>query len=149
MRFVKNAMLHNNFTKARRDGSAGGQKSLVTIIGCSDSWVPVEEIFDACICEIFTIRLAGNVSGTYAIGTAEYGTEHLGTPILVVPWHSSYGAVTAVVKGAKLERNIPFPVKNIFEPVERVKKKIKNVSEQELLRLSTIKNIFQHNYLSR
>lgn len=101
----------------------GGQHPFATIIACSDSRVPVEEVFDQGVGDIFTIRVAGNVVHTDETGSAEYGSAHLGTPLIVVMGHTKCGAVTAVVKEEKLGGNISKLVETIAPAVERSKAK--------------------------
>ena len=60
------------------------QSPFVTIVSCSDSRVPVELVFDAGIGDLFVIRVAGNVCANDEIGSAEYGIDHLGTPLLAL-----------------------------------------------------------------
>ncbi len=67
------------------------------------------------------MRTAGNVSATDQIGTIEYGTEHLGTRLVVVLGHTKCGAVTAVAKGDHVHGNIPALVSSIVPPVTKVK----------------------------
>ncbi|MEO5378907.1 MAG: carbonic anhydrase [Magnetococcus sp. DMHC-6] len=100
-----------------------GQHPFVTIVSCSDSRVPVEHIFDRGIGDLFVIRVAGNVADTDEIGTAEYGAGHLVTPLILVLGHTKCGAVTAVVKGDKVEGSIPKLVDNIIPAAERSKAK--------------------------
>jgi len=101
-----------------------GGHAYATIISCSDSRVPVEMIFDAGIMDLFVVRVAGNVMKTDEIGSIEYGTAHVYTPILVVMGHIQCGAVIAVTKmvqGAHLdlERNIPPLVAPIIPAVKK------------------------------
>ena len=86
------------------------QHPFATILGCSDSRVPPELIFDAGFGELFVIRVAGNVLGTEILGTLQYAGRHLKTPLFVVLGHESCGAVTAAVDAlfhhAKFESRI-------------------------------------------
>ncbi|MCY3019290.1 MAG: carbonic anhydrase, partial [Planctomycetota bacterium] len=92
---------------ARRDETVRqGQRPMATVIACSDSRVPVEILLDQGIGDIFAVRVAGNVCNTDEIGSAEYGVDHLGTPLLVVMGHSLCGAVTAVATNAALHGHI-------------------------------------------
>ena len=98
---------HPNQTVERREALAkDGQEPLATVLACSDSRVPVEQIFDRGSGDIFVIRVAGNVAGVSEMASAEYGVGHLGTPVLVVMGHTRCGAVTAVVKGTELHGHI-------------------------------------------
>src|SRR6185503_6081701 len=66
---------------------AKGQQRYATILGCSDSRVPSELIFDAGFGELFTVRLAGNVLSPEVAGTLQYAGRHLRTPLFVVLGH--------------------------------------------------------------
>ncbi len=123
-RFLAGKSEHPNLTPQRiADTSANGQHPFVTIISCSDSRVPVEHLFDRGIGDLFVIRVAGNVADTDEIGTAEYGTGHLFTPLILVLGHTKCGAVTAVVKGDKVGGSIPKLVDNIIPAAQRSKDK--------------------------
>lgn len=73
--------------------------ALATILSCADSRVPVEYIFDRGIMDLFVIRVAGNTYGEEIIGSLEYGSCHLKTPVLIIMGHTQCGAVTAATKG--------------------------------------------------
>jgi carbonic anhydrase len=76
---------------------AKGQHPFATILGCSDSRVPPELVFDASFGELFVIRVAGNVLGPAIAGTLQYAGVHLHTPLLVVLGHEGCGAVEAAI----------------------------------------------------
>jgi len=76
---------------------AKGQQPYVTILGCSDSRVPPELVFDAGFGELFVIRVAGNVLGPSILGTLQYAGLHLHTPLFVVMGHEGCGAVQAAI----------------------------------------------------
>jgi carbonic anhydrase len=76
---------------------ARGQKPYATILGCSDSRVPPELIFDANFGELFIIRVAGNVISPEVMGSMQYAGAHLQTPLFVVLGHEGCGAVKAAV----------------------------------------------------
>ena len=104
-RFVEDAEACASNLVAARGELAGGQHPWATILTCSDSRVSPELVFGgSTLGELFVIRNAGNVLDTGALGTIEYGTEHLKSPLVVVMGHSKCGAVTAacdeVTKGA-------------------------------------------------
>lgn len=77
------------------------QKPFATIVGCSDSRVPNEIIFDQGVGDLFIIRTAGQVSAEASYGSMEYAAKNLGTKLLVVLGHTECGAVTAAVKRPK------------------------------------------------
>mgnify|MGYP006426077995 CR=1 FL=1 len=74
-----------------------GQEPFAVILGCSDSRVPAEVVFDAGLGELFVVRVAGNIAAESQIGSIEYATAHLGTPLVVVLGHSHCGAITATL----------------------------------------------------
>lgn len=79
------------------DEQSGGQQPYATILGCSDSRVPPELIFDAWLGELFVIRVAGNVVGPAIFGTLQYATRYLHTPLYVILGHEGCGAVDAAL----------------------------------------------------
>jgi carbonic anhydrase len=76
---------------------AKGQNPFATVLGCSDSRVPPEFIFDAGLGELFVIRVAGNVFSPVIAGTLQYAGSHLETPLLVVLGHEGCGAIIAAL----------------------------------------------------
>ena len=94
-----------------------GQQPYATILGCSDSRVPPEVVFDAHLGELFVIRVAGNVLGPSITGTLQYAGEHLRTPLIVVLGHEGCGAVKAAIAekfhGARHRSRIAVLLKNI------------------------------------
>jgi carbonic anhydrase len=76
---------------------AKGQRPYATIIGCSDSRVPPELLFDAGFGELFIVRVAGNIISPEIMGTLQYAAVHLKTPLFVVLGHEGCGAVQAAV----------------------------------------------------
>jgi carbonic anhydrase len=79
---------------------AKGQRPYATIIGCSDSRVPPELVFDAGFGELFIVRIAGNVVSPEIMGTLQYAAVHLHTPLFVVLGHQRCGAVQAALAGS-------------------------------------------------
>ncbi|MFZ5570258.1 MAG: carbonic anhydrase [Thermodesulfobacteriota bacterium] len=79
-------------------GLVQGQQPFATILGCSDSRVPPEWIFDAGIGELFVIRVAGNVLSPEVAGSLQYAGSHLQTPLMVVLGHEGCGAIQAALQ---------------------------------------------------
>src|SRR5688500_15547855 len=77
---------------------AKGQRPFATILGCSDSRVPPEWVFDVGLGELFVIRVAGNVLSAEVAGSMQYAGAHLQTPLFVVLGHEGCGAVQAALK---------------------------------------------------
>src|SRR5690348_12015847 len=91
-------------SRARRDALVDGQSPFATILGCSDSRVPAEIVFDQGLGDLFVIRVGGNVVAPSQVGSVEFAAERFGTPLVVVMGHTQCGVVTAafesIVDGA-------------------------------------------------
>ena len=96
-RFVRGEARFPTVQKEVLAALAKSQKPYATILGCSDSRVPPELIFDAGFGELFIIRLAGNVVSAEVMGTLQYAGVHLQTPLFVVLGHEGCGAVNAAL----------------------------------------------------
>src|ERR1700749_1119448 len=83
---------------ARRIALAAGQAPFAAILGCSDSRVPVEIVFDQGLGDLFVIRVAGNIVAPSQIGSVEFAIERFKTRLVVVLGHSSCGAITATIE---------------------------------------------------
>jgi len=86
-------------TDEMRAGLVGGQHPYAVVIGCSDSRVPVEIIFDAVPGELFVIRTAGNTAGPLEIGSIEFAVKELGVHLILVLGHQNCGAIHAALTG--------------------------------------------------
>jgi len=120
-RYVSAQMSHPNQTPARRSEVIEGQHPFAVIVGCSDSRVPPEIIFDQGLGDLFVVRLAGHVLSDEALGSIEYALEHLGTRLIMVLGHDNCGAVTAAVKGGDIPGHIGSIVKAIAPAVKKAK----------------------------
>lgn len=89
-----------DWTPALRRALVGGQRPVATILGCSDSRVPAELVFDQGLGDLFVIRVAGNIVAPSQIGSVEFAAERLGVPLVVVLGHSGCGAIEAAVDAA-------------------------------------------------
>ncbi len=76
---------------------SAGQSPFAVILGCSDSRVPAELVFDQGLGDLFVIRVAGNIVAPTQIGSVEFAATQFGTPLVVVLGHGSCGAVTATL----------------------------------------------------
>jgi len=103
---------------------AKGQQPYATILGCSDSRVPPELVFDAGFGELFIVRVAGNVLGPTVNGTLQYAGTHLHTPLFVVMGHEGCGAVQAAVawqfEGTRQKSRIELLLENILPALENL-----------------------------
>ncbi|GAC1354613.1 MAG: carbonic anhydrase [Vulcanimicrobiaceae bacterium] len=73
------------------------QRPFATVIGCSDSRVPIEIVFNQSLGDLFVIRVAGNILNDHIIGSVEYALAMFGSSLVMVLGHSNCGAVTAAV----------------------------------------------------
>jgi len=110
-RFAAGEPKHAHQTLERRSEVAMGQKPFAIVVGCADSRVPPELVFDQGLGDLFVVRCAGSVLGDAGLGSVEYAVEHLGATLVVVLGHERCGAVDAVVKGGRLPGHIA-----AFEP---------------------------------
>jgi carbonic anhydrase len=103
---------------------AKGQRPYATILGCSDSRVPPELLFDAGFGELFIVRLAGNVISPEVMGSLQYAAVHLRTPLFVVLGHERCGAVQAALaakrEGARERERIATLLDNILPGLDGV-----------------------------
>ena len=83
--------------QTQRSQLVGGQESYAVILGCSDSRVPVEIIFDQGLGDLFVIRVAGNIVAPPLVGSVEFAAQRVGTRLVVVLGHSGCGAVQATL----------------------------------------------------
>lgn len=101
---------------------AQGQQPYATVLGCSDSRVPPELVFDAGFGELFVVRVAGNVLGPSIVGTLQYAGMHLHTPLFVILGHEGCGAVKAAIAskfhGAQQKSRIAVLLENILPALE-------------------------------
>ncbi|HNQ78475.1 MAG TPA: carbonic anhydrase [Acidobacteriota bacterium] len=99
-------MTHPGNSPERRAEIAKGQHPFAVVVGCSDSRVPPELLFDQGLGDLFVVRLAGNILSDEALGSIEYAVDHLNVRYLMVLGHQRCGAVEAAVKGGHAEGQI-------------------------------------------
>ncbi|TMB20132.1 MAG: carbonic anhydrase [Deltaproteobacteria bacterium] len=97
-RFVRGASAQRPPQHDRLVELVEAQHPFATILGCSDSRVPPEMVFDQGFGDLFIVRVAGNVVGTETLGSLGYALEHLATPLFVVLGHEGCGAVQAALQ---------------------------------------------------
>jgi len=96
-RFLRGVPRNSHAPKEVLADLAKGQRPFATILGCSDSRVPPELVFDAGFGDLFIIRVAGNVISTEVAGSMQYASMHLQTQLIVVLGHEGCGAVQAAL----------------------------------------------------
>ena len=137
---------HRTLDHPQRAQKVENQSPFAVILGCSDSRVPCELVFDQGIGDLFVIRVAGNIVAPSQVGSIEFAAAQFGTPLVVVMGHSHCGAVMAAVE--ELERpsgmrspNLGFIVKSIQPCVEPLVEKNPPADREALVRDAVRANI--------
>lgn len=118
-------------SQARRD-LAEGQEPFAIILGCSDSRVPAEIVFDQGLGDLFVIRVAGNIVAPSQVGSVEFAAERFGTRLVVVLGHTRCGAIQATLE--ELGRPSKDQSRNLRSIVERVQPSVEPLLMTELAR---------------
>jgi len=109
---------------------ASGQAPFATILGCSDSRVPAEIVFDQGLGDLFVIRVAGNIVASSQVGSVEFAAEKFGTPLVVVLGHSRCGAVQATLDEIIQPKEKQSP--NLRSIVDRIRPSVEALLATEL-----------------
>jgi carbonic anhydrase len=120
-RFVENKRKYPNQEWKRITAVAPSQAPFAAILGCADSRVPAEIVFDRGFGDIFVCRVAGNVATPEEIGSLEFGTLVLGAKVILVLGHERCGAVKAAIEGGALPGHIGSLTEAIKPAVESSK----------------------------
>jgi len=115
---------------ARRVDLLGGQKPFAVILGCSDSRVPAEIVFDQGLGDLFVIRVAGNVVAPSQVGSVEFAATKFGTPLVVVLGHSQCGAIEATLD--ELRQPAGLRSRNLRSIVNRIRPSVEKLLATEL-----------------
>jgi carbonic anhydrase len=120
-RFVKRKRRNPHQSYSRLVEVAKGQKPFASILGCADSRVPSEIVFDQGLGDLFVCRVAGNIAIREEIGSLEFGSLILGSKVIMVMGHERCGAVDAAIKGAQVPGQIGSLLEAIKPSVESSK----------------------------
>jgi carbonic anhydrase len=112
-------------TDARRADLLAGQRPIAIVLGCSDSRVPAELVFDQGFGDLFVIRVAGNIVAPSQIGSVEFAAERFGTRLVVVLGHSQCGAILATIE--ELRRPTEIRSRNLRSIVDRVRPSVEEL----------------------
>jgi len=122
-RFAADRRAGGSCGRWRRRDLVAGQTPFAAFLGCSDSRVPAEIVFDQGLGDLFVVRVAGNVAGPTQVASIEFAAERFGTRLVVVLGHSSCGAVAATIerllRPAEEEALDPGPIVGRIAPVVR------------------------------
>jgi carbonic anhydrase len=124
-RFVANESTAANLDAAHRAHLVAGQQPFAIILGCSDSRVPAEFVFDQGFGDLFVIRVAGNIIAPSLVGSVEFAAARFGTRLVVVLGHTHCGAVIATVE--EMMGSAPSPSRNLRDIVDRIRPSVATV----------------------
>jgi carbonic anhydrase len=119
-------------SRIKRAELTTGQKPFAIILGCSDSRVPAEIVFDQGLGDLFVIRVAGNIVAPSQVGSVEFAVDQFGTPLVVVLGHSNCGAVTATL--ADLRRPAENQSHNIRSIVHRIRPSVEALVRADVIK---------------
>ncbi|MCW5315456.1 carbonic anhydrase [Nostoc sp. KVJ3] len=149
-RFVKRKRKNPHQSYTRLVEVAKGQKPFASVLGCADSRVPSEIVFDQGLGDLFVCRVAGNIATPEEIGSLEFGSLVLGSKVIMVVGHKRCGAVDAAIKGAQVPGQIGSLLAAIKPSVESSKgqsgDKVENACKANVL--SQVKKLKSSTVLS-
>ena len=141
--FIKDKLDGKLQNSSRREELISEQNPYAVIIGCSDSRVVPEILFDTGLGELFVIRVAGNIANFSTIASVEYAVLHLNVKLIIVLGHESCGAITAALEETDNQSNFKYLFAHIKPALDLVENKtVDNVAKKnsDLTKLNLIKN---------
>jgi carbonic anhydrase len=131
VRFAANARASDGFlSHSQRAALAAGQRPFAIILGCSDSRVPAEIVFDQGLGDLFVIRVAGNIVAPSQVGSVEFAAARYETRLVVVLGHSQCGAVVATLE--ELQRPTENQSRNLQAIVDRIRPSLEQLLATDL-----------------
>jgi carbonic anhydrase len=124
--------LETLMSQTRRDEFVAGQRPFAVVVGCSDSRVPVEMVFDQGLGDLFVIRVAGNIVASSQVGSVEFAAERFGTRLVVVLGHTRCGAIEATLE--ELQRPSENQSRNLRSIVDRIRPSVEGLLATDLRR---------------
>src|SRR5262245_42480624 len=122
--------LDSSATQSRRRALTAGQEPFAIVLGCSDSRVPAEIVFDQGLGDLFVIRVAGNIVAPSQVGSVEFAAERFGTRLVVVLGHSSCGAIQATLE--ELGRPLADQSRHLRSIVDRIRPSVEALLATDL-----------------
>ena len=132
-RFISERREDPNRSRLRLQETEVAQYPFASILGCADSRVPAEIVFDQGLGDLFVVRVAGNVASQTAIGSLEFASAVLGSQLIVVVGHSRCGAVLAAMKGDPLPGRIGVFVEEIKPAVALAKAQAGDLEQNSIV----------------
>ncbi|HXU29354.1 MAG TPA: carbonic anhydrase [Thermoanaerobaculia bacterium] len=117
-------------SRSRREELATGQEPFAIILGCSDSRVPAEIVFDQGLGDLFVIRVAGNIVSPSQVGSVEFAAARFGTRLVVVLGHSSCGAILATLE--EIGRSSEAQSRGLHSIVSRIRPAVEELLATDL-----------------
>jgi carbonic anhydrase len=144
-RFVNGRLRHPRREGPRRAALAEGQEPYAVVLGCADSRVPPEVVYDEGLGDLFVTRIAGNTAtDPYVVGTVEYGAAELGAVAIVVLGHEECGACKAAIDVAQNGTQLPGEIGAFVAPIVPVAQQlIPTTPKDDLLHAVILENIRQ------
>lgn len=116
----------------RRNKLTSGQEPFAIILGCSDSRVPAEIVFDQGLGDLFVIRVAGNIVAPSQVGSVEFAASKYGTRLVIVLGHSQCGAILATIE--ELQQPFNARSRNLYSIVDRIRPSVEELLTPEALK---------------
>jgi carbonic anhydrase len=139
-RYAAARLEHPRQSRERRACITGCQTPIAAVLGCADSRVPPEVVFDQGLGDLFVVRVAGNVLDPVVVESLEYAAHHLDVPLILVLGHSSCGAVTAVAScrgdGGRPSRLSEFIMPAVSQAQEQEGEIVENACRGNIRRIS-------------
>jgi len=129
-RFVAERGGDGQVSQTRRSQLTERQEPFAIVLGCSDSRVPAEIVFDQGLGDLFVIRVAGNIVAPSQVGSVEFAAERFGTRLVIVLGHSGCGAIIATID--ELKRPAEKQSRNLHAIVDRVRPSVEPLLATEL-----------------
>ncbi len=143
-RFVRGRTRASSANTVRRAKLAEGQAPFAVVLGCADSRLPPELVFDQGLGDLFTVRIAGNTaSSSVVVGSVEYSTAVLGSTLIVVLGHDDCGAVKAAIDVVTKGKSFPGQLDGFIDPIIPAVQAVQSVPSDQLLQASITQNINQ------
>jgi carbonic anhydrase len=141
-RYVANKVHMRDFAVGRA-ARAQVQHPIASILGCADSRVPPEFVFDQGPGELFVVRVAGNILEEEGLASLEYGAQFLGVPLIFVLGHSNCGAVSAAIKVVQDNATLPGHLPGLINQIKPAVLAAENTHPANLLDAAIVENVRQ------
>jgi len=144
LRFQKGKSSASGEISVRRAELVEGQRPFAAILGCADSRLPPELVFDQNLGQLFVVRVAGNTAAAAPIvGSVEYATEVLESPLVVVLGHDDCGAVKAAIDVVTKGKTFPGELSGFIDPIVPAVESVADTDPSHLLQAAIVANIEQ------